>query len=107
MDAIEYRILRVLMHVFAARPDVEPEQGLPDSKLVGEPRSQKRFNQVLGHYLAEAISLTRASELLEMAPSTLRARFDRLEVPRRIAPSGQEEASRDVQTASNWPASAS
>ena len=87
----------------AARPDVEPEEGLPDSKLVGEPRSQERFNQVLGHYLAEAISLSRASELLEMAPSTLRARFDRLEVPRRIAPSGQEEASRDVQTVLNWP----
>jgi predicted HTH domain antitoxin len=69
----------------------------------GEARSQERFNQVLAHYLAEAISLSRASELLEMTPNTLRVRFDRLEVPRRIAPSGQEETNRDVQTALNWP----
>lgn len=103
MDAIDYRILRAVMHVLATRPAVEAKQGLPESKLVGEARSQERFNQVLAHYLAEAISLSRASELLEMAPDTLRARFDRLEVPRRIAPSGREETNRDVQTALNWP----
>jgi len=103
IGAIDYRILRAVMHFLTARPDIESKQGLSESKLVGEARSQERFNQVLAHYLAEAISLSRASELLEMAPNTLRVRFDRLEVPRRIAPSGQEETNRDVQTALNWP----
>jgi predicted HTH domain antitoxin len=103
IGAIDYRILRAVMHALTSRPDIEPKEGLPERKLMGEPRSQERFNQVLAHYLAEAISLSRASELLEMAPNTLRVRFDRLEVPRRIAPSGQEETNRDVQTALNWP----
>ena len=100
--AIDYRILRAVMHVLATRPDVEGKQGLPEGKMVGKPRSQERFNQVIAHYLAEAISLSRASELLEMAPSRLRARFDRLEVPQRVAPVGKEVRP-DVKTALNWP----
>ena len=78
------------------------KEGLPESKLMGEPRSQERFDQVFAHYLAEAISMSRASELLEMAPSRLRTRFDRLEVPRRVAPLGKE-VTPEVQTALNWP----
>jgi hypothetical protein len=107
IGAIEYRILRASMHALTSRPDVEPKEGLPERKLMGEPRSQERFNQVFAHYLAEGISLSRASELLEMAPSRLRARFDRLEIPRRVAPLRGEETRHDVQTALNWPDAAS
>jgi len=103
IDAIDYRILRASMHALTSRPDIEPKEGLPESKLMGEPRSQERFDQVFAHYLAEAISLSRASELLEMAPSRLRARFDRFEIPRRVAPLGKEEVRSDVQTALNRP----
>jgi predicted HTH domain antitoxin len=102
IGAIDYRILRAALHALTSRSDVEPKEGLPESKLVGEPRSQERFNQVIAHYLAEAISLSRASELLEMTPRRLRARLDRLEIPRRVAPLGKEVRS-DVQTARNWP----
>lgn len=102
MDIVDYRILRAVMHALAARPKIEPNEGLPENRLAGDPGEQERYNQVLAHYLGEAISLGRAAELLEMAPSALRDRFDRLEVPRRIAPSGEEEARRDVQTALNW-----
>lgn len=107
MDVIDYRILRAVMHSLTDQPDIKPEEGLLEGKLAAEPRSQERFNQVLAHYLAQAISLSRAAELLEMAPSTLRGRFGRLDVPQRIAPSGAEEAKRDVQTALNWPDAAS
>jgi predicted HTH domain antitoxin len=107
IGAINYRILRAVMHALTSRPDVEPKESLPKRKLMGEPRSQERFNQVIAHYLAEGISLSRASELLEMAPSRLRARFDRLEIPRRVAPLGREETRHDVQTALNWPDAAS
>lgn len=103
IGAIDYRILRAVMHALTSRPDVESKEGLPESKLMGEPRSQERFDQVFAHYLAEAISMSRASELLEMAPSRLRARFDRLEIPRRVALLGKEETRHDVQTALNWP----
>jgi predicted HTH domain antitoxin len=102
MDIVDYRILRAVMHALAARPEIEPNEGLPENRLTGDPGEQERYNQVLAHYLGEAISLGRAAELLEMVPSALRDRFDRLEVPRRIAPSGEEEARRDVQAALNW-----
>jgi predicted HTH domain antitoxin len=102
MDITDYRILRAVMHALAAGLEVDPGGGLPDSKLAGDTGHQERFNQVIAHYLKRAISLSRAAELLEMAPSALRDRFDRLEVPRRIAPSGEEDARRDVQTALNW-----
>jgi predicted HTH domain antitoxin/antitoxin (DNA-binding transcriptional repressor) of toxin-antitoxin stability system len=102
MDIVDYRILRAVMHALAAKPEIDPDKGLPGNRLVGDPGEQERYNQVLAHYLGQAISLGRAAELLEMAPGALRDRFDRLEVPRRIAPGGEEEARRDVQTALNW-----
>jgi len=107
MDITDYRILRAVMHVLAAGPGIDPDEGLPESELTGDPGEQERYNQVLAHYLGEGISLSRAAELLEMAPNVLRDRFDRLNVPRRIAPSGAEEARRDVQTALNWPGESS
>ena len=103
MDIVDYRILRAVMHALAARPEIAPSEGLPKSELTGEPGDQERYNQVMAHYLGEAISLSRAAELLGMASSVLRDRFDRLDVPRRVAPSGAEEAKRDVQAALNWP----
>lgn len=107
MDIVDYRILRAVMRALAAKPEINPNEGLPENRLAGDPGDQERFNQVIAHYLGEAISLSRAAELLEMAPSTLRDRFDRLDVPRRIAPSGAGEARRDVQTALNWPGDSS
>jgi len=103
MDIVDYRILRAVMHALAARPEIDPSEGLPESELTGGPGDQDRYNQVMAHYLGEAISLSRAAELLEMVPSVLRGRFGRLDVPRRIAPSGAEEAKRDVQAALSWP----
>lgn len=103
MDIVDYRILRAVMHALAARPEIDPSEGLSESELAGGLDNQDRYNQVMAHYLGEAISLSRAAELLEMAPSVLRDRFGRLDVPRRVAPSGAEEAKRDVQAALSWP----
>lgn len=102
MDIVDYRILRAVMHALAARLEIDPSGGLSESELEGDPGDQERYNQVIAHYLGEAISLSRAAELLEMPPSVLRDRFDRLDVPQRIAPSGANEARRDVQTARSW-----
>jgi hypothetical protein len=103
MDIVDYRILRAVMHALATRREIDPRAGLAESELTGGVGDQERYNQVLAHYLGEAISLSRAAELLEMAPSVLRDRFDRLDVPRRVAPSEAGEARRDVQTALSWP----
>ena len=102
LDIVDYRILRAVMHAYATPSTVDPEKGLPNRAVVAEPGQQKRYDQVLAHYLEGAISLSRAAELLELAPSALRNRFNRLEVPQRMAPASAEEAKQDVDTSLNW-----
>jgi predicted HTH domain antitoxin len=57
---------------------------------------------ILAHYLAGAISLGRAAELLELPWVDLRTRFQRLDVPLRVAPSDLQEARLDVEVAEAW-----
>jgi predicted HTH domain antitoxin len=63
---------------------------------------QARYNLVLTHYLAGAISLSRAAELLGLSWFDLRTRCLRLDVPLRTGPSDLAEAEADVEVASEW-----
>ncbi len=63
---------------------------------------QERFNLVLAHYLAGAISLGRTAELLNLPWLDLRTRFLRLDVPVRTAPADLAEARADVEVAEAW-----
>ena len=72
-------------------------------EVMAEPGQQNRYDQVLAHYMGGAISPSWSAELLELAPSLLRDRSDRLEVPQRMVPAGAKEAKQDVDTSLNWP----
>ena len=63
------------------------------------PEVQGRYNLVMAHYLAGAISLSRMAELLELPWLDLRARLHRLDVPLRTPPADLGEALADVETA--------
>jgi hypothetical protein len=63
---------------------------------------QERYNQVLGAYLAETISLAHAAELLELPVINLRFRFARLDLPLRLGSATQDELSQEVEQASTW-----
>jgi len=63
---------------------------------------QDRVNTVLAHYLAGAISLGRAAELLGLSWLDLRTRFLRLDVPLRTAPADLDEARADAEAAEAW-----
>jgi predicted HTH domain antitoxin len=56
----------------------------------------------LAHYLAEAISLGRAAELLDLSWLDLRTRCLRLDVPLRAGPTDVDEARADVEAAEAW-----
>lgn len=103
VDITDYRLLRAALHAVARRPVAESEAGLPEEALSPESDRQARYDQILAHYLAESISLSRAAELLELSPSELRTRFERLGLPQRTAPSDAEEARRDAEVALRWP----
>jgi predicted HTH domain antitoxin len=60
---------------------------------------QARYDLVLAHYLAGAISLARAAELLDLSWLELRARCLRLDVPLRTAPADLDQARADVEAA--------
>ncbi|MFC2037948.1 hypothetical protein ACFLYD_08335 [Chloroflexota bacterium] len=102
MDIVDYRITRAVMRYYAQQPEIEVEEGLADRQVAGTSDPQDRFNLVLAHYLAGAISLGRAAELLELPWVDLRTRFQRLDVPLRVAPSNLQEARQDVKVAEAW-----
>jgi predicted HTH domain antitoxin len=102
MDIVDYRITRAVMRYHAQQPEIDVEEGLADQQVTSTSDPQERFNLILAHYLAGAISLGRAAELLELPWVDLRTRFQRLDVPLRVAPSDLQEARLDVEVAEAW-----
>jgi hypothetical protein len=86
MDILNYRITRAVLRYYAQQPEIDAETGLGDRKVSEISDPQECFDPVLGHYLAGAMSLGRAAELLGLPWLDLRTRFLRLDVPVRVAP---------------------
>jgi predicted HTH domain antitoxin len=102
LDIVDYRIIRAVMRYYAQMPEIDVQTGLPDQEVAALSDPQDRFNLVLAHYLAGAVSLGRAAELLDLPWLDLRTRFLRLDVPLRTAPADLDEARRDVEVAGLW-----
>jgi len=102
MDIVDYRITRAVMRYYAQQPMIDVEEGLTDQQVTNTSDPQERFNLILARYLAGAISLGRTAELLELPWVDLRTRFQRLDVPLRVAPSDLQEANLDVEVAEAW-----
>ena len=102
MDIVDYRITRAVMRYYARQPGIDIEEGLADQQVTSTSDPQERFNLILAHLLAGAISLGRAAELLELPWVDLRTRFQRLDVPLRVAPSDLQQARIDVEVAEAW-----
>lgn len=96
MDILDYRITRAVLRYHAQQPQIDAHTGLEDQKMAQISEPQARFNLVLAHYLAGAISLERAADLLELPWLDLRTRFLRLDVPLRTTSTDQEEAKEDL-----------
>jgi predicted HTH domain antitoxin len=107
MDIVDYRITRAVMRYYSQQPLIDVEHGLSDRQVAPISDTQERFNLVLAHYLAGAISLGRVAELLEIPWLDLRTRFLRLDVPLRTAPRDLHEARLDVEVADTWAMSSS
>ena len=102
LDIIDYRVIRAVMRYYAQEPEIDVDAGLLDREVTALSAPQDRFDLVLSHYLANAISLGRAAELLDLPWLDLRTRFLRLDVPLRAAPVDLAEAQKDVETAAAW-----
>jgi predicted HTH domain antitoxin len=102
VDIVDYCITRAVMRYYGQQPTIDIEKGLSEQQVAHASDTQERFNLVLAHYLAGAISLGRAAELLEIPWLDLRSRFLRLDVPLRTAPIDLHEARLDVEVADSW-----
>jgi predicted HTH domain antitoxin len=115
LDIVDYRIIRAVMRYYAQVPapnataatvdagvEIDESVGLSDERVASISDPQERLNLVLAHYLAGAISLGRAAELLNVSWLELRTRFLRLDVPLRTAPVDLDEARQDVEVAESW-----
>jgi hypothetical protein len=98
IDIVDYLILRAVLRYHARPPEIDVDAGLTDAAAAGTPDLQARYNLVLAYYLADAISLSRAAELLGLSSFDLRLRFVRLDVPLRLGPATIEEALAEVET---------
>jgi predicted HTH domain antitoxin len=103
LDIPDYYILRAVARYHAEPLEVNPEAGLPDEALTSLPE-QERYDLVIAHYLAEAISLGRAAELLELPWVDLRSRMHRLGVPIRVGPETVEALRVEVEVLKAWEA---
>jgi predicted HTH domain antitoxin len=105
LDILDYRIIRAVMRYYAQRPEIDVESGLADERLAPLSDPQERLDLVLAHYLAGAISLGRAAELLQLPWLALRTHFLRLDVPLRVAPADLDEARQDIEAIDRIPIS--
>jgi predicted HTH domain antitoxin len=100
MDIVDYRVLRALAR---SRTDPLNVDGL-DAGLSGElvehtSDVQARYDLVLAYYLAEAISLGRAAELLKVTWVDLKDCFHRLDIPLRLGPATIDDVREEIQAA--------
>ncbi len=102
IDITDFRLLRAVMRYYAQPPEIDVGRGLPDAEVEALSDVQERYNLILAHYLADAISLSRTAELLGLPWLDLRTRFLRLDVPLRAAPATLDEVQADVETAATW-----
>jgi predicted HTH domain antitoxin len=102
MDSVDRLINQAVVRDLGQQPIVDDKEHLADQQDAQTSDLQERFNLILAHYLAGAISLGRAAELLELPWLDLRTRFRRLDVPLRTAPTDLHEARLDVEVAEAW-----
>lgn len=101
LDIPDYYILRAVTRYHAGPLEIDPQAGLPDEAIAGR-SEQERYDLTLAYYLAGAISLGRAAELLSLPWADLRARLHRLNVPMKFGPESVEEAREEARIASEF-----
>jgi prevent-host-death family protein len=101
LDMPDYYILRAATRYHTQSLEIDPQAGLPDEALL-EASPQEGYDQVIAHYLAGALSLGRAAELLELPWADLRARLGRLGLPILLGPETVDELRAEIDAVEKW-----
>jgi prevent-host-death family protein len=101
LDISDYYILRAAILFQAHPPKVDLDAGLLDESVAGIP-IQERYDLVMAYYLAGAISLGRAAELLDLPWVDLRTRLSRLNLPVRVGPENVDDLRAEMEALHTW-----
>ncbi len=103
LEIVDYQILKAAAR-FNAQPEGDQEltQEVNEQMVAGIKAEQERYNRIIGSYLAEKISLERASELLGLSRIDLQYRFARLDVPLRLGSANEGELRKEIDAAQSW-----
>ena len=100
LDILDYHILRAVTSHYSHPARIDPK-GLGSKDLQDLRGVQEKYDLVLAYYLANAISLAHAAELLELPALDLQTRFIRLDVPIHLGPKDKGDAQAEVDAARN------
>ncbi len=98
LDILDYRIVRAFLSYHTHPPQID-SAGLNREVIETVSDPQHAYDLVLAHYLAGAISLGRAAELLGLPPLDLQTRFMRLDVPLHLSPQDEQSVRQDINAA--------
>ncbi len=97
LDILDYYILQGVTQYHAESMKIDLQAGLSAESVAACGEEDEVYTLVVGHYLAGAISLSRAAELLESPALEFRVRLQRLGVPIRTYPQDDEAILSDVE----------
>jgi prevent-host-death family protein len=101
LDIADYYILLASARYHTQSPQIAPDQGLAEESIKGL-TAQDLYDVVIAHYLGEAISLSRAAELLELPWLDFRSRLYRTGLPVRIGPENIEDLRAEMDALTKW-----
>jgi prevent-host-death family protein len=101
LDMPDYYLLLAVTRSHAQSLEIDPEAGLQDEALQ-DTAPQERYDRVITHYLAGAISLGRAAELLNLPWGDLRARLSRLGLPILLGAENIDELQAELDAVAKW-----
>jgi prevent-host-death family protein len=101
IDIFDYHLLRAVLAYHTHKPAID-QMGLDNERVAAFSTIEEQVKVVIAHYLAEAISLSRAAELLGTSWLDLRTRFFRLDIPLRSAPATIDETLSDAKNATEF-----
>jgi hypothetical protein len=99
LDIVDYYILHAATNHYSHPAEIDPQAGLSSERLAIAKGPQDVYDLVVGHYLADAISLGRAAELLGLPWIDIRDRFNRLDIPVKLGPRDESEVLAEAKAA--------
>ena len=104
LDILDYRLMQAALRFFSQPAETDFGPAVISEEPTPYLLKSEMVDKVLGQYLAGAISLGRAAEVIGIPWIALRERFLRLDIPVHVGPESLEDARTEVAAVRKWAA---